>query len=158
MESIRKKAGYLEGLVSAMKLDDSDPKDQLIGGIVSLLSDLADRTEALDDLLGELNDYVESIDDDLSELEGIHDDDDAADFDEDGFDGFPGEEPLRLIKNPADAPKKVRVPALCPSCGKVFLASGALDGAKYECPACKTIVAPRRLSDANTPVADPVGD
>jgi hypothetical protein len=156
MESIRKKAGYLEGLVSAMKLDEGDPRDQLLSGIVSLLSELSDRTEALDDMLGELNDYVESIDDDLSELEGMHDDEDGADFDE-AFDDYEDEEPLRLIKNNSDAaPKMVRMPVLCPQCGKVFLASGAIDGAKYACPGCKKDVKPLRLTDKNTPVADPL--
>jgi ribosomal protein S27AE len=157
MESIRKKAGYLEGLVSAMKLDEGDPKDQLIAGMVSLLSELSDRAEALDDMLGELNDYVESIDDDLTELEGMHDDEGEE---LDGFFGeFEGEEPLRLIKNTSDAaPKLVRMPATCPKCANVFLASGAIEGAKYACPHCNKIVRPQRITEKNTPVADPLED
>lgn len=157
MESIRKKAGYLEGLASAMKLDENDPRDQLLGGIVSLLSEMSDRTEALDDMLGELNDYVESIDDDLSDLEGMHDDEDDAEFDETFDEDYEPEEPLRLLKNNTDAaPKVVRMPAVCPKCGKVFLASGAFDGASYTCPGCKETIKPQRLSDKNTPVADPL--
>jgi ribosomal protein S27AE len=86
----------------------------------------------------------------------MHDDEDGADFDE-AFDDYEAEEPLRLIKNTSDAaPKVVRMPAVCPQCGKVFLASGAIDGAKYTCPGCKKVVKPQRLSDKNTPVADPL--
>ena len=70
MESIRKKAGYLEGLITAMKLDENDPDANFKRGVVSLLSEMAERIEAADAMLGELNDYVESIDDDLT---GLHD-------------------------------------------------------------------------------------
>lgn len=157
MESIRKKAGYLEGLLSAIKPDENDPNGQLLSGIVSLLSELADRAEATDDMIGELNDYVESIDDDLSELEGMHDDEDMdfadGDFDED----FEGEEPLRLIKSDkADAPQKVFMPGCCPRCGATFLIDGAPGERKFVCPSCKKKVRPERLTEKNTPVAEPV--
>lgn len=153
MESIRKKAGYLEGILSAMKLDENDPDTQLKRGIVSLLSDLAERVEAADDMLGELNDYVESIDDDLSELEGMHDEDD--DFG--SFDGYEDEEPLRLIKNDVSAPEKVMLPVRCPDCAAVFLISGAPSG-RYVCPVCGKKVAPQRLTEKNTPIAKSAED
>ena len=90
MESIRKKAGYLEGLFEAMKKDEKSPETMLQQGVISLLSELTERVEAMDDLLGELNDYVESIDDDLSQMEGMHDMDD--DFD---MMAYPDEDILR---------------------------------------------------------------
>ena len=111
MYPIRKKAGYLEGLVAAMKLDENSPADKLTAGVVSLLSDLAERVEAFDDLLSELNDYVQSIDDDLTELEGMRDDDDSDFFD---VQAYPAEEPFRVIENAdAPAPEKMQIPARC---------------------------------------------
>lgn len=148
MESISKKAGYLEGVLSAMKLDENDPETRLKRGVVSLLSELAERIEAADDMLGELNDYVESIDDDLTELEGMHDEDD--DFEFDAFDDYDGEEPLRLIKN--DVAAKVMLPVRCPKCDAVYLIPGAPDR-RYACPVCDKKAVPQRLTDKNTPVA-----
>ena len=90
MNSIRKKAGFLEGLMASMKQDANDPATQLNVGIVSLLSEMAERIEAMDDLIGELNDYVESIDDDLTILENGGERDNYAfggeDEDDDDFD------------------------------------------------------------------------
>lgn len=159
MESIRKKAGYLEGLLTAMKLDENDPETHFRRGIVSLLSDLAERVEAADDMLGELNDYVESIDDDLSELEGMHDDDeDEDDFDFDVYPAHDEEEPLRLIKNESAAPEKVMLPVRCTECATVFLISGAPDSGKYICPVCHKTMIPQRLSVKNTPVGKSAED
>jgi len=149
MNSIRKKAGFLEGLMASMKQDANDPATQLNVGIVSLLSEMAERIEAMDDLIGELNDYVESIDDDLSELEGRHDDDENGDFfDIDAI----HEEPFRLIENEgAPAPEQMHIPVRCPECAAVFLAEGSVG--KYICPVCEKAVKPQRLSKKNTPVA-----
>lgn len=149
MYPIRKKAGYLEGLLAAMKLDEKDPADQLTTGVVSLLSDLAERVEAFDDLLSELNDYVQSIDDDLTELEGMHDDDDDSLFD---IQEYPAEEPFRLIENAAaPAPEKMQLPVRCPECAAVFLVDEPTG--RYVCPVCEKTVKPQRLSKKNTPVA-----
>ena len=149
MESIRKKAGYLEGLITAMKLDENDPDASFKRGVVSLLSEMAERIEAADAMLGELNDYVESIDDDLTELEGMHDEEE--DFDLGAFHSFEEEEPLRLIKNDSPAPEKVLLPVRCPECAAVFLIPGAPDG-NFVCPVCEATVRPQRLTEKNTPV------
>ena len=149
MDSIRKKAGFLQGLVTAMQQDENSPAAQLNMGIVSLLGEMADRIEAMDELIGELNDYVESIDDDLTELEGMHDEEERDDmFDIDGM----IDEPFRLIENDdASAPEIMQIPARCPECAAVFLVSGI--GGKYVCPVCEKAVKPQRLSNKNTPVA-----
>lgn len=149
MYPIRKKAGYLEGLVAAMKLDENEPANQLTTGMVSLLSELAERVEAFDDLLGELNDYVQSIDDDLTELEGMHDDEDDDFFD---IQAYPADEPFRVIENAdAPAPEKMHIPARCPKCNSVFLIDEP--SGEFVCPVCEKVVKPMRLSKKNTPIA-----
>lgn len=153
MNSIRKKAGFLEGLIASMKPDENDVSAQLNKGVVSLLSEMAERIEAMDELIAELNDYVESIDDDLTELEGIHDDE-ARDEMDDMFDirAYPAEEhePFRIIENAAE-PEIMQVPARCPECAAVFLTDGG--SGKYVCPVCEKSVKPQRLTRKNTPVA-----
>lgn len=155
MESIRSKAGYLEGLLDAMKLDESDPEAQLKRGMVALISELAKRVDAAEEMLGELNDYVESIDDDLTELEGMHDE-----MDEDFMNSMfmDADEPLRLIKNDEKAPKKVLIAVGCSKCGGVFLIDGAPGDSKYICPLCSAKVKPKRLTEKNTPVGEKADD
>lgn len=150
MNSIRKKAGFLEGLIASMKPDEKDPSMQLNMGVVSLLSDMAERIEAMDELIAELNDYVESIDDDLTELEGMHDEEDNGDiFD---FKSYPAEEhePFRVIENAAE-PETIQMPARCPECSAVFMTDGG--AGKYICPVCEKAVKPQRLTKKNTPIA-----
>ena len=148
MESIRKKAGYLEGLLEAIQLDDKSPEAMLQQGIVSLLSELTERVEAMDDLLGELNDYVESIDDDLSQMEGIHEMDD--DFD---VTVYPDEDMLRVIgKDDEPEPAQVLIPVRCAECFNVFLIDGEPGKEKYVCPTCGKTVKTIRVSKKNTPV------
>lgn len=149
MDSIRKKAGYLEGLITAMNLTENDPETNFKRGLVSLLNEMAERVEAAHEMLGELNDYVESIDDDLTELEGMHDDEDG--FDMNLYPAYDEEEPLRLIRNDSPAPEQVLLPVRCPECAAVFLIPGAPDG-KFVCPVCESSVRPQRLTDKNTPV------
>lgn len=153
MNSIRKKAGFLEGLIASMKPDEKDPVAQLNIGMVSLLSEMAERIEAMDELIAELNDYVESIDDDLTELEGMHDEEDGSAM-SDLFDirAYPAEErePFRVIDN-ASEPEMMQMPARCPECAAVFLTDGG--SGKYICPVCEKSVKPQRLTRKNTPVA-----
>ena len=157
MDSIRKQAGYLEGLLDAMKLDENDPESQLKRGMVALLSELAKRADAADEMLGELNDYVESIDDDLTELEGMHDE---LEMDMEYWPADEGEggEPLRLIKNDDSAPRKVLLAVGCPKCSGVFLIPGAPGDTKYVCPLCGKKVRPQRLTEKNTPVGEPADE
>lgn len=149
MDSIRKKAGYLQGIIDSMGQKKADPEFRLKSGIVELLGELADRIEVMDELIGELNDYVESIDDDLTELEGIHDEDDDDIFD---MHAFPAEEPFRVIENEGGAaPERMLTPARCPECAAVFLTDGS--SGRFRCPVCEKSVKPQRLTRKNTPVA-----
>lgn len=156
MDSLRKQAGYLEGLLASMKPDETDTASQLTHGMVALLSALTERVEAMDDMLGELNDYVESIDDDLSDLEGMHDDEDADDeFD---FSAYPaeGQEPLRLLKNSKQEPRKLYAPVLCPKCKMPFVVEDP--DVKHICPHCGKTVKAAYIDERNVPIGEPVED
>ena len=153
MDSIRKKAGYLQGIIDTLEQQNSDPNFRLNAGIVSLLSEMADRIEVMEELIGELNDYVESIDDDLTELEGIHDDEEGDIFD---MHAYPAEEPFRVIENEGAAPERMLTPARCPDCAAVFLTDAS--SGRFVCPVCENSVKPQRLTRKNTPVAKKAED
>lgn len=169
MENLGKQVGYLKGLMEGMDLDRESANGKLLTGIVSLLGELSDRVEAMDELLDDLNDYVESIDDDLSELEGDRDDDmdifggDDEDDDEDFDDAFgEGEDQLHLLR-PAqdgdDSGEEALAGNLCPKCSRMFFT--ALDNgedAEYLCPHCGERVKPLPLTPDNAPIAKPVED
>ena len=171
MASFEKKAGFLNGLLEGMDLDKNSTQGKLLNGIVGLLSELCDRTEAMDELLNDLNEYVESIDDDLSRLEqkeGPADgEDDFEFFDEDYDDDLPfgGEPPLRLLAErnkhrddeaeTADEEESSMDGGICPECQRLsFIESGDPEGL-FVCPHCGKKVHLIPLAKDNTPIAVP---
>ena len=168
MENLGKKVGYLKGLMEGMDCDTSTANGKLMNGIVSLLSDLCDRVETMDELLDDLNDYVESIDDDLSELESARDDDDDAsdDFfgdsdDDDDFDDAFGEgaDQLHLLHaaEEEDDEDEALSGNLCPECSRMFFTSlYDPEDAEYLCPHCGKQITPVPLTPENAPIAHPI--
>ena len=167
MASLEKNAGYLRGLLEGMQLDKDSPKAKLFGGIVDLLGELCEHTEAIDEMLGELNEYVEDIDDDLARLEGGDEDEDDDEFnfldDEDEYDDAPisfgKEEPLHLLPEraaEAEEDDDALEGGICPECGGMsFIARGANLSGLFICPHCKKKVHLQPLSEGNTPIAEP---
>ena len=71
MSDLGKKVGYLKGLMEGMDFSGDPSKEKLLNTMADLMSELADRVEAMEELLDDLNDYVESIDDDLAMLDSF---------------------------------------------------------------------------------------
>ena len=173
MENLSKKVGYLKGLLDGMNLDPNTTNSKLMAGIVSLLTELSDRVDALEELYDDLNDYVESVDDDLAELESEHrGDDDFDDFnildddDEDFDDAFgDGEDKLHLLRAGEDVPSEgageespdALAGKLCPKCSRMFFTS-LEDGEEdeYFCPHCGDRIVPVPLTPENAPIAKPI--
>ena len=173
MASLEKKAGFLKGLIEGMEMDKETPKNKLLTAIVDLLSEVCERTEAMDEMLSELNEYVEDIDDDLARLEhdGDLDGDDEEDFnffdDDDDDLPFTPEPPLRLLHEgdkhaPALAPaaeaedgETALDGGICPECGGLAFIEGGDPEALYVCPHCHKKVHLKPLSAENTPIAKP---
>ena len=176
MASLEKKAGFLNGLLEGMQLDKDSPKGKLYTGIVELLAELCDRTEAMDEMLNELNEYVEDIDDDLARLEGGDEgEDDEEDFnffdEDDDYEELPFEQekPLHLLssepKAAESAPKAEEAEddaldgGICPECGGLsFIEGGGALDRLYICPHCKKKVRLLPLSQENTPIAAPADE
>ena len=167
MASLEKNAGFLRGLLEGMELDMNSPNGKLLSGIVDLLAELSDRTEAIDEMLGELNEYVEDIDDDLARLEGVEgagdedSDDDFSFLDDDDFEdgAFGAEDQLHLLtadETGNDADGDALEGGICPECGGIsFIARGGRLSGLYICPHCKKKVGLKPLSEENTPIAAP---
>ena len=165
MASLEQSAGFLRGILEGMELDESAPQGKLLRGIVDLLGELCDRTEALDEMLAELNEYVEDIDDDLARLEG----DEGGDGEEFGFEDdyddipFGGEDQLHLLSGDKDKrageAKGALEGGLCPECGGIaFIAKGGSPEDRYVCPHCGKAVQLRPLTEENAPIARPAED
>ena len=170
MNNTSKNIGYLRGLLEGAKFDENPVTGKLFGGIVTVLGELADRLDVVDELLDDLNDYVESIDDDLSALEGDlpsdapgfnfldGDEDDDIDFDDD-FDSR--EDQLHLLRPDTPAQDDPEIEslggALCPQCRRMFFVNLAdPEGSLYDCPHCAAKnITPEPLTPENTPVVHP---
>jgi DNA-directed RNA polymerase subunit RPC12/RpoP len=166
MSDLGKKVGYLKGLMEGMDFSGDPSKEKLLGAMADLMSELADRVEAMEELLDDLNDYVESIDDDLAMLEGSQgenphfmDDDEHDDYLDDLTEGEDQLHLLRPAQDGDDSGEEALAGNLCPKCSRMFFT--ALDNgedAEYLCPHCGERVKPLPLTPDNAPIAKPVED
>ncbi len=163
MSDLGKKVGYLKGLMEGMDFSGDPSKEKLLGAMADLMSELADRVEAMEELLDDLNDYVESIDDDLAMLEGSQgenqrfmDDDEHDDYLDDLTEG---EDQLHLLGGNAEDEAddmQTLAGAVCPECGKMFFVNVEdPEDATYACPHCQKRVTPNPLTPENAPIAKP---
>ena len=85
------KAAYLKGLAEGMALDTAKPKNKLIVELLTLVGDMADKIDALEEELDTHAAYLDELDHDLGDLEAevweIDEDDEYdEDFDDEDFD------------------------------------------------------------------------
>jgi len=143
MESLERKLGYLKGILDGTQnIAEDAPK--LFSGMLEILTAVAEKNAALDEMFAELNDYVESIDDDLTDLESAQGA--RGDYEDYGYQP----QPLHLVHN---APQDEELcGCVCPKCRFIFFIDGP-DGDKYVCPNCEAAVAPEKLTQDNIPMA-----
>ena len=78
------KSAYLQGLAQGLNLDQTKPEGKVIGELLTLVSDMSNAIEALEQECSRLQDYIEEIDADLGDVEELLCDEDEEDaFDED---------------------------------------------------------------------------
>ncbi|GAW94148.1 CD1247 N-terminal domain-containing protein [Calderihabitans maritimus] len=86
MKDLRKKVGYVQGLMAGLELDEGSKEGRIISAIVDLLDEMADALVKIKAEQAELESYVESIDEDLYDLENeIY----AYDYEDDGAEETP---------------------------------------------------------------------
>ena len=66
---ISENAAYLKGLFDGYEIDKSSKEGKIIGEMLTLIADMADKINALEADNKELHEYVEELDHDLGEVE-----------------------------------------------------------------------------------------
>lgn len=123
---ICEKAAYLKGLFDGYELDATSKEGKIIGEMLTLIGDMADKIAALEADNKELHEYVEELDQDLGAVEeDLYFDDE----DEDDYDDLNDDEDFECDDSDYYEME-------CPSCGEVVCFDESLDPDDIVCPAC----------------------
>lgn len=147
---ISENAAYLKGLFDGYEIDKNTKEGKIISEMLVLLSDMADKINALEADNKELHEYVEELDHDLGQVEeevyfcddeefdDEYDDyyDDLNDYDE--YEGEDGE--FYEIE--------------CPSCGEIVCFDDSLEVSELVCPACGEKIGDFDICDGNCEACD----
>ena len=146
---ISENAAYLKGLFDGYEIDKNTKEGKIISEMLVLLSDMADKINALEADNKELHEYVEELDHDLGQVEeevyfcddeefdDEYDDyDDLNDYDE--YEGENGE--FYEIE--------------CPSCGEIVCFDDSLEVSELVCPACGEKIGDFDICDGNCEACD----
>ena len=146
---ISENAAYIKGLFEGYELDKNSKEGRIIGELLTLVGDMADKINALQADNKDLHEYVEELDHDLGELEEevyFYDDDeeyddydDLNDFDDEDFDEDEEEEYYEIE---------------CPSCGEIVCFDDSLDLEDLVCPACGEKIGDIEICDGNCDCCD----
>ena len=148
---ISENAAYLKGLFDGYEIDKNTKEGKIISEMLNLLSDMADKINALEADNRELHEYVEELDHDLGEVEeevyfyddeeceAEYDDYDDLNDDED-YEGEDGE--FYEIE--------------CPSCGEIVCFDDSLEVEELICPACGEKIGDFDICDGNCEACDEV--
>ncbi len=124
---ISENAAYIKGLFEGYELDKNSKEGKIIEKMLVLLSDMADKINALEADNKELHEYVEELDHDLGEVEEevyFCDEDNEEDYDDlNDDDDYEGEDSEYYELE-------------CPSCGEIVCFDDSLDPESLVCPAC----------------------
>ena len=134
---ITEKAAYIKGLFDGYELEGTK-ESKIIGELLQLVADMADKIRALEEDNKELYEYVEELDHDLGEVEEelyFTDDYDYDDEDEDEDLDFDDDSEYYEIE--------------CPSCGEIVCFDDSLDPDELVCPACGEKVGDVELCDGD---------
>ena len=120
---ITENAAYLKGLFDGYELDKNSKEGKIIGEMLSLIADMADKISALEADNKELHEYVEELDQDLGEVEeDLYFDDEDEELEND-YD-YEGEDDSEYYEME------------CPSCGETVCFDDSLELDEIVCPAC----------------------
>ena len=138
---ISEHAAYIKGAFDFSEIDKNSTEGKIIGELLTLVADMADKINALEADNKELHEYVEELDHDLGEVEEelyfYDDDEDYEDYDDLNDDeDYEGEdEEFYEIE--------------CPSCGELVYFDESIDLSDLVCPACGEKIDEADLCDGN---------
>ena len=143
---ISEHAAYIKGAFDFSEIDKNSTEGKIIGELLTLVADMADKINALQADNKELHEYVEELDHDLGEVEEelyfYDDDEDFDDYDDLNDDeDYEGEdEEFYEIE--------------CPSCGELVYFDESIDLSDLICPACGEKIDEADLCDGNCAECD----
>ncbi len=139
---LTEKAAYLQGLAEGMNLDTTKAKNKLLMEMLELVSDIADKMEALEDEIDTHYAYLDELDHDLGELEADfydiddedddYDDDDECDCDCCDCD----DDDCDCDCCDCDDDEEVFYEVECPKCGEKVYFDETVDPSDITCPSC----------------------
>ena len=145
---ISENAAYLKGLFDGYEIDKNSKEGKIIGEMLNLIADMADKINALEADNKDLHEYVEELDHDLGEVEeelyfgDDYDDEDYDDYDDlnddEDYEGEDGE--FYEIE--------------CPSCGEIVCFDDSLEVEELVCPACGEKIGDFEICDGNCDCCD----
>ena len=140
---ISENAAYIKGLFEGYEIDAKAGEGKIIGKMIELLADMADKINALEAENKELYEYVEELDQDLGAVEEeLYFDEDYDDYDDLNDDeDYDGEDCEYYEME-------------CPSCGEVICFDDSLDMDEITCPACGEKITDIEICDGNCDECD----
>ena len=141
---ITENAAYIKGLFEGYELDKSSKEGKIIGEMLTLICDMADKIAALEADNKELHEYVEELDQDLGEVEEelYFEDDDYEDYDDLNDDeDYDGEDCEYYELE-------------CPTCGEIICFDDSLSTDEITCPACGEKITDIEICDGNCDACD----
>ncbi|MBQ8321246.1 MAG: hypothetical protein IJX92_02645 [Clostridia bacterium] len=141
---ITENAAYIKGLFEGYEIDKTTKEGKIIGEILTLLCDMADKIAALEADNKELHEYVEELDQDLGAVEEelYFDDEDYEDYDDLNDDeDYDGEECEYFELE-------------CPSCGEIICFDDSLSTDEITCPACGEKITDIEICDGDCDACD----
>ena len=137
---ITENAAYLKGLFDGYEIDTSKKEGKIIGLMLDLISDMADKIAALEADNKELHEYVEELDHDLGEAEEeLYFSDDEY-YDDDDYEGEVDDGDYYELE--------------CPSCGEIVCFDDSLEPEDIVCPACGEKIGDVELCDGECSACD----
>lgn len=144
---ISENAAYLKGLFDGYEIDKNCKEGKIIGEMLTLIADMADKINALEADNKELHEYVEELDHDLGELEEevYFYDDDEDDYDD--YDDLNDDEDY-------EGEDEEYYEIECPSCGDIVCFDDSIDVEDLVCPACGEKIGDVEICDGNCESCD----
>ena len=141
---ITENAAYIKGLFEGYEIDKATKEGKIIGEMLTLLCDMADKIAALEADNKELHEYVEELDQDLGAVEEdlYFDDEDYEDYDDLNDDEEYDGEDCEYFE------------LECPSCGEIICFDDSLSTDEITCPACGEKITDIEICDGDCDACD----
>ncbi len=139
---ITENAAYIKGLAEGYEIGKETKEGKIIGAMLELISDMADKIAALEADNKELHELCDEIDSDLGQLEEeFYYGDEEDDYDD--YDDLNDDEDYECDDD-CDYYELE-----CPSCGEVICFDDSLDTEMLVCPACGEKIEQIEICDGN---------